>query len=108
MPVVQLIIGAQRYSVSCGEGQEENLKKMALMLDEKVTQIKKGAPVPEALSLVMGGLLLASDLSEAREELRLRAKNQPAGSPEVLTQVTQLIEKTANQISNVAETMENA
>lgn len=108
MAVVQLMIGGQKYAVSCGDGQEENLKELALMLDEKVMRIKSGAHVPEALGLVMGGLLLANDLAEAREEMAARSKEQPLVSAEVLGRLTQMMENAANRISAVAETSENA
>lgn len=64
MADVQLFVGGQKYVVSCGEGQEENLKNLASMLDEKVGFIKSRMPVSESLGLVMGALLLASDLTE--------------------------------------------
>ena len=64
-------------------------------------------PVSESLGLVMGALLLASDLSEKNQELS-RAQTENAVSPEVLSQTVQLIEKVSQRISTVAETIENA
>ena len=40
MADVQLSVGGQRYKASCGDGQEDNLKTLAMMLDEKVSFIK--------------------------------------------------------------------
>ena len=107
MADVQLIIGGQRYTVSCGEGQEENLKNLAGRLDEKVSFIKSRMPVGEALGLVIGSLLLASDLTEKIQELS-KAQADNATSTEILTQTTLLIEKVSERISSVAETIENA
>ncbi len=107
MADVQLSVGGQKYVVSCGQGQEENLKSLAAMLDEKVSFIKARMPVSESLGLVMGALLLASDLSEKNQELS-RAQTENAVSPEVLSQTVQLIEKVSQRISTVAETIENA
>ncbi|MBR4127589.1 MAG: cell division protein ZapA [Alphaproteobacteria bacterium] len=107
MADVQLVIGGQRYTVSCGEGQEENLKELARQLDEKVSFIKSRMPVGESLGVVMGALLLASDLSEKNQTLEA-ARTENAVSTEVLAQTTQLIEKVSERISAVAETIENA
>lgn len=77
MADVQLSVGGQKYVVSCGEGQEENLKSLALMLDEKVGFIKSRMPVSESLGLVMGALLLASDLTEKIRNLSGRRRKTP-------------------------------
>lgn len=107
MADVQLIIGGQRYTVSCGEGQEESLKDLARQLDEKVSFIKARMPVTESLGVVMGALLLASDLTEKIQELSA-AQTESAASTEVLAQTAQLVEKVSRRISAVAETIENA
>ena len=107
MSDVQLYVGGQKYTVSCGEGQEESLKDLARQLDEKVSFIKSRMPVSENLGLVMGALLLASDLTEKNQELS-SAQAENAASTEVLAHTTQLIEKVSQRISAVAETIENA
>lgn len=107
MADVQLVIGGQRYTVSCGEGQEDGLKALAAQLNEKVSFIKSRMPVSESLSLVMGALLLASDLTEKNQALSA-AQAESSASTEVLVQTTQLIEKVSERISSVAETIENA
>lgn len=107
MADVQLSVGGQKYVVSCGAGQEENLKSLAMMLDEKVGFIKSRMPVSESLGLVMGALLLVSELTEKNQELT-QAQEENALSPEVLSQTVQLIEKVSQRISSVAETVENA
>lgn len=107
MADVQLTIGGQRYTVSCGEGQEESLKDLARQLDEKVSFVKSRMAVSESLGLVIGSLLLASDLTEKNQELSA-AQTENAAAAEVLTQTTQLIEKVSERISAVAETIENA
>lgn len=106
MAIVQLVVGGQKYTVSCGDGQEEALKRSAVLLDERVSQIKKAGHVPETLGLVMGGLLLANDLSEARAKLQSAA--EAVLTPEMLKSAAENIEKTADRISVVAETLENA
>ncbi len=105
MAIVQLHIGGQKYTVSCGDGQEESLKRSAALLDEKVTQVKQAGHVPETLGLVMGGILLANELEAARANL---ASVSAAVTPEALAQAAEILEKTAQRISVVAQTMESA
>lgn len=107
MADVQLFIGGQKYTVSCGAGQEDNLKDLAHRLDQKVSFVKSHMPVSEGLGLVMGALLLASDLSEQIQELSQK-KTENVVPPEALSQTVQLIEKVSERISAVAETIENA
>ena len=107
MADVQLNIGGQKYTVSCGEGQEESLKDLARQLDEKVSFIKSRMPVNDSLGVVMGALLLASDLTEKNQALS-EAQADNVASAEVLAQTAQLVEKVSQRISAVAETIENA
>ena len=107
MADVQLFVGGQKYTVSCGEGQEEKLKDLARQLDEKVSFIRSRMSVTEGMGLVIGALLLVSDLTERIQELSA-AQAENAASTEVLVQTTQLIEKVSERISAVAETIENA
>lgn len=107
MADVQLSVGGKKYTVSCGAGQEDSLLSLAVMLDEKVNFIKSRMPVSESMGLVMGALLLASDLTEQNNTLAA-AQAECAVAPEVLTQSVRLMEKVAERISVVAERMENA
>lgn len=107
MADVQLSVGGKKYTVSCGAGQEDSLLSLAVMLDEKVNFIKSRMPVSESMGLVMGALLLASDLTEKNRDLAA-AQAETAVAPEVLSQSVRLMEKVAERISVVAERMENA
>ncbi len=107
MANVTLGIGNLKYTVACAENQEEKLIHIAKMLDEKVSYIKSKALVSEGLGLVMGSLMLISELNE--EIQTLSEKNEKSSvSPELLSETTLLIEKVSNKISSVAETIENA
>ena len=107
MADVQLLIGGQRYTVSCGAGQEGNLKELARRLDEKVSVVKSSVSVSEGLGLVMGSLLLINELDEELQGLSLKQKENEA-SEKSLLQTVERIEKISGRISDVAETIENA
>lgn len=107
MSVVQLSVGGRKYSVSCGEGQEDTLNALALMLDEKVERIKARAPIGESMGLLMGALLLAGELSDRNQQL-IAGQKENAVSPETLAATVKMTEKMAERISGVAELIENA
>lgn len=107
MADVQLVIGGQRYTVSCGAGQEGNLKELAHRLDEKVSFVKSHVAVSEGLGLVMGSLLLINELTEKLQELSSKQTESDA-SAEKMAQTAGQIEKISERISGVAETIENA
>ena len=108
MAIVQLVIGGQKYTVSCGDGQEGVLQRAAALLDEKVTQVRRAGHIPETLGLVMGGLLLASELDEKRIQLQKQASQSFEISHEDLLKAAENVEKAAERISVVAERLENA
>ena len=107
MADVQLFIGGQRYTVSCGAGQENNLKELAARLDEKVSFVKSHAAVSEGLGVVMGSLLLVSELTEKLQELSLKQAEKETLENSLAQKIEQ-IEKVSERISGVAETIENA
>lgn len=107
MADVQLIIGGIKYSLACGDGQEERLRTLAAQLDEKVSAIKQRRLMPEGLALVMGSLVLASELTEKYESVLIDQRENMI-TPEVLAQTVQLVEKVSERISGVAESIENA
>ena len=107
MADVQLYVGGQKYTVACGAGQEERLKELAQLLDEKVSFIKARMPVTEGMGLVMGALLMASDLTENNQATAAN-QTQDDSSAEVLEETAKMIENISERISSVAETIENA
>lgn len=107
MADVQLFVGGQKYTIACGAGQEERLKELARQLDEKVSFIKSRMPVTEGMGLVMGALLLVSDLTEKNQELAAH-QIQDDSSTQVLEETAKRIENISERISSVAETIENA
>ena len=107
MADVQLFVGGQKYTVACGAGQEERLKELAGLLDEKVSFIKSRMPVTEGMGLVMGALLMASDLTDKNQEMTSK-QEQDDSSAKVLKETAEMIENISERISGVAETIENA
>ena len=107
MAEVTLTIGGRKYTMMCADGQEQQLMMLAKALDDKVSMLNSRRPMPENMGLVMGALMLASDLSEQGENAA-QLERDNAVTAEVMDHAAQMVEKAAERISALAETMENA
>ena len=83
MPKVDIAINNRHYSVACDEGQEGRVRDLAAMMDSRVRQL--GSPVPggaaaETQLLVLAGLMLADELTEAKAALNTPSTSSAAAS----------------------------
>ena len=71
MPQVVVEINGRSYTLQCGDGQEEHLRRLARMVDDEVTAIRETAgPLGDIRLLIMASLVLADRIHELREQLR--------------------------------------
>ncbi len=69
MPQISLKINERNYQVTCDEGQEEHLRKLASHLDERIQDLVGSVgQVGEGRLLVMASLMVADELFEAYKE----------------------------------------
>ena len=87
MAEVDLIIAGRPYRVACRDGEEENLRSAARMVDSKSREAIAGlGTLSEARQLLFAALLLADQLMEQRPESAV-----PAGpDPELVNRAEQL------------------
>ena len=87
MAEVDIIIAGRPYKVGCRDGEEENLRAAARLVDAKSQEALAGlGTLSEARQLLFAGLLLADQLIEQRPEAA-----EPAGpDPEILNRAEQL------------------
>ena len=87
MAEVDIIIAGRPYKVGCRDGEEENLRSAARLVDAKSREALAGlGTLSEARQLLFAGLLLADQLIEQRPEAA-----EPAGpDPELLNRAEQL------------------
>lgn len=105
MPVIALDINGRAYEMTCDDGQEAHLQKLAAHIDGKVRQLVTSVgQVGEGRLLVMASLLIADELFDAYqriEELSADAGNrrgQGEGAVEVLDACAQRIEAIAERL----------
>ncbi len=80
MPQISLKINERHYEMTCDEGQEAHLSKLAGHLDERIQDLVGAVgQVGEGRLLVMASLMVADQLFEAYKEIHeLKAGNGAA------------------------------
>ena len=117
MPQVSLSINNRNYTVACGQGEEERVRKLAAFVDKKVKSMGIGAATESQL-LVLGSLMLADEVMSLHEQLatnQIAAENKASQTPEtdhIADQQRQALKAALNlltdRIESVAETLEKA
>ncbi len=70
MSQVEITINGRQYRVACEDGQETHLTNLASYFDGKMASlIDEVGQIGDTSLMVMAGLLIADELSDANEEL---------------------------------------
>ena len=113
--LISIMLNGRKYPVSCDYGQEENV----LRLDSYIDNIYSGlseqiGAVSEGRLLVMTGLLVADELSEAYDEVEKlqqeakEAAEQARGQTleEIEDSLSQLLNKLSDRIEHIADSLQ--
>jgi cell division protein ZapA len=104
MAEVQLEIGGRFYPVSCRDGEEPHLLKIAELVDAKATEARSAVGTGgEVRQLLLASLLLADEL----QEMRAASGAAPLVSPAVSAGNSAALEKLASQLEALASKLEN-
>ena len=77
MGEVAVTIGGRRYPVSCDDGQEEHVTKLAAYVDRRAQElVETVGRVGEVRLLLMASLVVADELADAYDELEHRLQSQ--------------------------------
>ena len=70
MSQISITINGREYSIVCDDGQEQHLSRLAEYLDTRVAELVDSVgQIGDARLLLMVGLLIADELSDAYAEL---------------------------------------
>ena len=70
MSQISIMINGRDYSIVCDDGQEKHLTRLSEYLDRRVTELVASVgQIGDARLLLMVGLLIADELSDAYAEL---------------------------------------
>ena len=109
MGEVAVTIGGRRYPVSCDDGQEEHVVKLAAYVDRRALELAESiGSVSEARLLVMTSLVVADELADAYDELdRLQSQSKIAERRARVDAETVLDSRFAPLVDALAERIES-
>lgn len=81
MPQVTVKVNGRDYDLTCGVGEEEHLRDLANYVDAKINAVRgSGANLSDAQLLLMAGIVIADELSDAAAPQGGMADLNQAGS----------------------------
>ena len=110
MPLVNVLINGRAYTVACDEGEEERLREVSVLFDKRVRELVGSVgQVGDSRLLVMAGILVCDELSEAlsrldqmEKELAALKQRLSTGNAESEQALAETIEKAAARIETIA------
>jgi cell division protein ZapA len=110
MPLVNVMINGRAYTLACDDGEEEHLRELGAFLDGKVRELSNSVgQVGDARLLLMAGLVVADELSDALGHIEERDKEIATlkTAEEAFRETAQLAEERAAQaVESAAERLE--
>jgi cell division protein ZapA len=119
MPLVNVLVNGRAYTVACDEGEEDHVRALGEFLDKRVRELSGSVgQVGDARLLLMAGLVITDELSEALAKLQERdnelqsLKSARAQTAEELQRyedrASQAIEDAASKLEAIAARLEHA
>jgi len=106
MAEVDVIIAGRPYRVACRDGEEDNLRAAARLVDAKSREALTGlGTLSEARQLLFAGLLLADQLIEKQPESAAPAAPAPP-APSLDPELANRAERLAGKLESLADTLE--
>ena len=79
MPLVNVLVNGRAYTVACDEGEEDHLRELGQYLDKRVRELSATVgQVADSRLMLMAGLVIADELSDALVKLDERDKELTA------------------------------
>src|SRR4051812_48294281 len=101
MAQVIVKINGRDFALSCDDGQEPRIRRLAQMIDARVTEFAASlGQVGDARLILLGALVLADELAEANDALQRAgspapAADAPEGAAQSIRDIAQRIESIA-------------
>lgn len=104
MAQVSVRVNGREYDLSCGDGEEAHLRELAQYVDAKINAVRgSGIKLSDAQLLLMAGIVIADELSEATEpDRKLAAKNQS-----VTETIVEIMEKSSGKLEAITIKLES-
>lgn len=107
MADVTIEIGGRRYDVTCRDGEEEQLRRLGKLVEEKAAQARAAVGgVTEVRQLLLAALLLADELADLRAA-KANGNGHAAPSPSAQDPaLAGALERLAARVESVADHLE--
>jgi len=106
MAQITIDVNGRPYAVGCEDGQEAHLHELARLFDHQVRQVSKDmGQLGDTRLFLMGALLLADELSDARNRLaalQVEVGRLQAERSRIETRAVSAIENAATKIEKLA------
>ena len=104
MGQVSVNINGRSYKIACDDGQEPHVEKLAAYLNDRASELaaELGRREGDSLVLVLAGLLVVDELSDARAELARIQSSAASGGKESEAAASGLA-ALADRIEGIAE-----
>jgi cell division protein ZapA len=102
MSNITLSIAGHSFAVACAEGEEEHVRGLGKMIDDKLSALPNASAQSEARMLLFASLLLADEVHE------LRQSPAPAASASEEPDFAPQLEAMADRFENLATLLESS
>lgn len=107
MAQMKLEIGGRSFMVTCQDGEEAHLTKLAAMVDRKARESGDPAGLNESRMLLFTSLLLADELHGAQSAIAKPAAASEPAKPDLMDeQAITTLEKLADRAEQLANSLE--
>ena len=107
MARISLSINDRSYDMTCDDGQEEHLQKLAAHIDERVREMAVSVgPVGEPRLLVMASLVIADELHSAYREIHTLKGDSDGEGAGGNGKIASALESCAGRIEAIAARLE--
>jgi cell division protein ZapA len=109
VPTLEVTINGRRHQLSCAEGEEARLRRLAAYVDGRVGElVKQHGPVGDARLLVLASLLIADELADAYDEVKRLRAAAASDAREGEREAAEAMERVAEKLEQLAAALARA
>ncbi|MBN9143579.1 MULTISPECIES: cell division protein ZapA [unclassified Novosphingobium] len=101
MSRVDLMIGGRDYAVACSPGEEEHVRMLGRIIEEKMDALPGTTNQSEVRSMLFAALLLADELHELRQQVDQGAPRCDPATAERLETLAARLEQLAASVEDL-------
>lgn len=102
MGQVVVKVNGREFALSCDDGQEPRIRRLAQYVDSKVSDfVRVAGQVGEARLILLAAIVIADELSDANEALQ-RERSQPGRGASETSGAANTIRELAQRVESIA------